>query len=325
MVGKFCPGATLPRFTIAIGRNSTPAEGSSAVTESWSLRLSNTDRTNNLSRGFILPISATIPARLVCASEVRAMSTVVPAEDLAPPIQTVAARLGRWIAPLLAVLAATAFALGVTTPPRSGPFCVSQCIAYPYNDVVQFVPRDYVWMLPGTLLLPLFVVLAGCIHASIGISRRVSSLVGLCLASIAAGIITLDYFTQFQVVVPSLLRGESGGLALFTQYNPHGFFIALEDLGYLMLSAAFLFVGAAFGNGTRLELAIRWTFIGAAMLAFACFAGMTWRFGFDVEYRFEVAIITITWTALVVAGVLLTFFFLRSGSATRRFHAGKRD
>jgi hypothetical protein len=29
----------------------------------------------------------------------------------------------------------------------------------------------------------------------------------------------------------------------------------------------------------------------------------------DLEYRFEVAIISITWTALVVLGVMFAFFF----------------
>ena len=239
------------------------------------------------------------------------MSAFVQGKHLTSPAQTNASRLGRWIAPLLAVTTASAFALGITTPPRSGPFCVGQCIVYPYTDVVQFVPRDYLWMLPGTLLVPLFVVLAGCIHASIGVRRRHLSLLGVCFASIAAGIITLDYFTQFEVVAPSLLRGQPDGLALFTQYNPHGFFIALEDLGYLMLSAAFFFVGAAFGSANRLERAIRWTFITSALLAIASFIGMSWHFGFNLEYRFEIAIITITWTTLVASGVLLTFFFLR--------------
>ena len=163
------------------------------------------------------------------------MSTFVRGKHLTSRAQTETARFGRWIAPLLAVTAGSAFVLGIATPPRSGPFCVGQCIVYPYTDVSQFVPRDYLWMLPGTLLVSLFVVLAGCTHASVGDSRRALSLIGLCLASIAARIITLDYFTQLEVVAPSLLRGETDGLALFTQYNPHGFFIALEDLGYLML------------------------------------------------------------------------------------------
>ena len=83
------------------------------------------------------------------------MSTFVQGEHLKSPAQTDAARLGRWIAPLLAVMAASAFALGITTPPRSGPFCVGQCIVYPYTEVVQFVPRDYLWVLPGHCLAPL--------------------------------------------------------------------------------------------------------------------------------------------------------------------------
>jgi hypothetical protein len=243
------------------------------------------------------------------------MSTSLQSESLACPTHTTATHLGFWTALLVAILAASAFALGMITPPRSGPYCSGQCIANPYTDAVQFVPRDYLWMFPGMLLTPLFVALSGCIHACVRESRRPLSLLGLCFASIAAGIITLDYFTQFQVVAPSLLRGETDGLALFTQYNPHGFFIALEDLGYLMLSAAFLFVGAAFGSANRLERAIRWTFIGAALLAITSFTGLSWHFGFNLEYRFEVAIITITWTTLVASGVLLTFFFLRSRRA----------
>ena len=88
------------------------------------------------------------------------MSTFVRGENPTLPTPAVAARIGRWIAPSLAVLAATAFALGIATPPRSGPFCIGKCIVYPYTDVVQFLPRDYLWVIPGTVLLPLFVVLA---------------------------------------------------------------------------------------------------------------------------------------------------------------------
>jgi hypothetical protein len=140
------------------------------------------------------------------------------------------------------------------------------------------------------------------------------NVIGLCFASIATTIISLDYFVQFQVLEPSLVKGETSTLSLFTQYNPHGFFIALEDLGYLMLSAAFLFIGAAFPKASRLEQAVRWTFLTAALLAFAVFIAMSWRFGFNIEYRFEVAVITIIWTALLVLGVMLAVFFRRGGS-----------
>jgi hypothetical protein len=163
------------------------------------------------------------------------------------------------------------------------------------------------------LLTPLFVVLAGCIHACTHRSRRVFSLIGLCFASISAAIVTVDYFIQLQVLEPSLIKGESDVLVLFSQYNPHGIFIALEDLGYLMLCVAFLFSGAALSHTSRLGRAIRWTFISAALLGFACLIGMYWKFGFNLEYRFEVAIITITWITLLVSGAMLGFFFRRCG------------
>jgi hypothetical protein len=218
-------------------------------------------------------------------------------------------RLGFWSAILLVLLAVTAFALGITTPPRSGPYCTGSCIVYPFTDAAQFVPRDYNWIVPAILLVPVFLVVLACVHPSVQPDKRHLSLVGLCFASISASILAIDYFIQFQVAEPSLLRGETAGLALFTQYNPHGLFIALKDLGYLALCDAFVFVGTAFPGARVLAHAIRWTLMAGAFLGFVCFVAMTWRFGLDLEYRFEVAIITVAWTALVVLGVMLALFF----------------
>jgi len=179
---------------------------------------------------------------------------------------------------------------------------------YPFTDAVQFVPRDYRWVVPAILLIPAFVVVSACVHALVFPGRRYLSLIGLCFASIAAGIIGIDYFIQFQFIEPSLLRGETAGLGLFSQYNPHGVFIALEDLGYLTLCAAFAFLGVAFPSGQRLENFIRWTLIIAAVLGLVTFVGMTWHFGLDIEYRFEVAIITIIWISLLAVGPMLVLF-----------------
>ncbi len=218
-------------------------------------------------------------------------------------------RLGFWNSILLLLLAVTAFALGITTPPRSGPYCTGNCIVYPFTDAARFVPRDYSWVIPAILLVPVFVVVVASIHECVQPSKRHLSLVGLCFASIAASIIAIDYFIQFQVAEPSLLRGETAGLALFTQYNPHGLFIALEDLGYLALCVAFVFVGTAFPGARVLARSIRWTLLAAGFLGIGCFVAMTWHFGLDLEYRFEVAIITVAWTALIILGVMLALFF----------------
>ena len=222
-----------------------------------------------------------------------------------------AARLGFWIAVALAVLTSTAFALGITTPPRSGPLCTGPCITYPYAAAAPFFPRDYLWMYPGILLTPLFVVLMACLHSFVEDGRKVFSRISLCFASIAAAVITLDYLVQIEVIAPSLLKGETDAIALFTQYNPHGIFIALEDLGYLMLSAAFFFAGAALSRTTKLESAVRWNFQGSALLAYGCYVGLSWHFGPNLDYRFEITVIAIDWTALVIAGVLLSNFFRR--------------
>jgi hypothetical protein len=61
-------------------------------------------------------------------------------------------------------------------------FCTGQCILYPFTDAARYIPRDYLWVVPAALILPIFVIVAGCIHSCAPISRRVFSLIGLCFA-----------------------------------------------------------------------------------------------------------------------------------------------
>jgi len=221
-------------------------------------------------------------------------------------------RLGFWSAILTAVLAAAAFAAGITTPARSGPFCTNMCIAYPYINVAAFIPGDYFWLYPGILLALIFVVLMSCIHSHASDDKKVFSQIGLSFALAYAVVIISDYFVQFTVVIPSLSSGETAGLALFTQYNPHGIFIALEGIGYLMMSVAFLTNAVVFSEGS-LEHVIRWIFFIDFILAAGCLAGLTWL-KYDIV-AFEVAILTINWIVLIVSGILLSVLFKRAGGA----------
>ncbi len=220
-------------------------------------------------------------------------------------------RLGFWAALLTAAVTALAFALAVTTLPVSGPFCTSGCVAYPYHDVGALVPHDYIWMYPAILLLGLFVVLMACIHAAAPESRRLYSLIGLVFGAMAAAVLGVDYYIQIAALQPSILRGETEGLALVTQYNPHGIFIALEELGYLLMSLAFLFSGFVFTGAGGLDRALRWLLIGGAVAAFVAYAALSLIYGKNLEYRFEVAVITINWTVLIALGVLLSVWFRR--------------
>jgi hypothetical protein len=166
-------------------------------------------------------------------------------------------------------------------------------------------------MVPAIFMMLLFVILTACIHDCADDDKKVFSRVGLSFAIVSAAVITLDYFIQLTVMQPGLLKGEMEGLALFSQYNPHGIFIALEDLGYLMMSLAFLFISVVFARGERLEHALRWLFVISSLIAFAAFIALILVYGNGLEYRFEVVIITINWITLIVSGALLSILLQR--------------
>ena len=183
-----------------------------------------------------------------------------------------------------------ALVTGLTTPPRSGPFCRTGCLGYPYTDVAAFVPRDYWWLYPQSLFVLLVLVLLVRIHQVAAPSARVFSGIAVALGTVAAAALLVDYVVQFAVLQPSLLRGETAGLSVCSQYNPHGVFIALEDLGY------FLGVGAAdlaavFTGRSRLERGLRWLVLVGGALTVAALPVLAVAYRADLEYRYEVAAI----------------------------------
>jgi hypothetical protein len=111
------------------------------------------------------------------------------------------------------------------------------------------------------------------------------------------------------------LSGETAGLALFTQYNPHGILVALESLAYLIMNGAFLFVAAVFAGG-RLERALRWLYVASFVAALGSFVGLS-LLGYSIV-TFEVAIITINCIVLIVSGSLLSVVFKRAGQQRGR-------
>jgi hypothetical protein len=237
------------------------------------------------------------------------MDTLPLKRDLDPRDGGSASRLGLWTAMLTVVVVAVFAVVAVATPARSGPYCANACVAYPYVDVAQFIPGDYLWLLPGILLAPTFVVLMACIDAHAAQPKRIWSRIGLSFALVYAVVILVDYFLQLAVVMPSLQAGETDGLSLFTQYDPHGLFIALESLGYSMLTVALLFAAPVFTGG-RAERAIRALFVLSFVLTVAAFVGLA-LVGHDLV-AFEVTVLTITWIVLIASGAVLSAVFGRS-------------
>ena len=221
-------------------------------------------------------------------------------------------RVGFWSATLTALLAAVSFGVAVTTPPRTGPFAApGSVLAYPYAAAAQFVPRDFVWMYLALLMMLAFLVLAACILEHSEVDRKVFGTIGLCLSAVSFAVIAMDYFIQLRTVQPALLRGELDGLAILSQYNPHGVFIALEELGFLVMGLSFACLALALG-ASRLERVTRWVYLVSAALLIAAFVGMSWYFGLGIEYRFEVTAIFIGWLTLMSSGLLLALAFRRS-------------
>ncbi|PRY32385.1 hypothetical protein [Pseudosporangium ferrugineum] len=223
------------------------------------------------------------------------------------------ARYGLWTAVATVTACTATAATAVTTPPRSGPYCRSGCIGYPYTEAAAFVPRDYVWMYPALLTALLFVVLAVCLHGRAAPGRRVLTGAGVGFAVTGAATLVADYAVQLTVMQPSLLSGETAGLSPLSQYNPHGVFIALENVGYATVGLALVFLGGGLaGHGSRPIRAAGAVFAagGALTTAVLVLYGAIYRARLD--YRFEVVSMLITWIALIAGGLLLVVAFARA-------------
>ncbi len=220
--------------------------------------------------------------------------------------------LGFYTAITTSLLTLVTFGIAIFTPPLSGPFCTGSCVEYPFTNIISRFPRDYYWMYPAILLSLIFIVLVVCIHHYAPKEKKVFSQIGLSFALISASVLITDYFIQISVIQPSLLNGETDGIAILTQYNPHGIFIALEEVGYLMMSITFLCIAPVFSGINSLESGIRRIFITSFILTIISLIIFSASYGIHREYRFEVAVITINWIVLIVSGLLLSVLFKRA-------------
>lgn len=220
------------------------------------------------------------------------------------------------IALVTALLTLGTFVLAFLTPPLSGPFCRAGCFEYPFADIASRFPRDYYWMYPTMLISVLFVILVICIHHFSAERKKLFSQMGFAFAIISAAVMIPNYFTQVSVVQPSLLNGETEGIALLSQFNSHGLFIALEEIGFLLMTFTLFVVTPVFSGKGRLLTSIRITLLTGFPLALIVFLLVTLKFGVMREYYFEVAVISIAWLQLIVASALLSvlFFRLKKGS-----------
>jgi hypothetical protein len=221
--------------------------------------------------------------------------------------RTTVGLLGFWSAVLTALFAAVFFLIGI--------------FGTPYTAIGQypFIPAtinliDYLWLYPAFLLAPTICILMICIHRYAPTEKKVFSQVGLSFALTYAVLITALYFTQWTVVLPALSSGQTQGLSLFTQYNPHGFFVALESLGYLLLNTALFAIVPIFSDGRRVEAALRWLFVVSFVAVVGSFVGLS-LLHYDIVV-FEVTVIAIDCILLIASATLLSILFKRTPNIT---------
>jgi hypothetical protein len=155
------------------------------------------------------------------------------------------------------------------------------------------------------LLMLLFIAVIASVHEYAPTTRKIFSLLGLCLAIIAATVLLITYSIQVTVMQPSLEKGQLDGWAMLTMYNPNGVFIALEELGYLLMSLALAVLAPVFVRRNKVERTIRWLFVSSFAGAVGALVAVSATRGIDRGDLFEIIVISIVWSTLIVAGPLL--------------------
>ena len=222
------------------------------------------------------------------------------------------AAVGFYAAVLTIFLTVFTFVIAYLTPPLSGPFCTGGCFTYPYTDIASRFPRDYYWMYPAMVLNVVYYILMVAIHYFAPVEKKILSHVGMSFAFLSMALFDIDYFLQVSVIQPSVVLGETDGIALLSQFNAHGVFIVLEEIAFIMMSLSMLFMAPVFAGQTKAEKAIRWIFTGNFVLNVISFAMIALSYGIFREYRFEVAAFSTNWLALVLSGIFLSVIFRKA-------------
>ena len=214
----------------------------------------------------------------------------------------------------MAGLAALVLLAGVFTPVPGGGLCTGACAAYPFDDpalIRDFVPVSFFWMVPAIGMLFALVVF----QASLGTIRqgvsRLAPVLALVFTLIGTSVLIVDYAIQLAVVAPSLLHGDGPAVVALSLFNPHGAFVALEDVGYWTLGLAFLGIAATINGASRAERFAHVVFLVGGILAVGALPAFVVMLGADLGYAYEIFVITVVDLALVVGGACVALAFRR--------------
>jgi hypothetical protein len=217
-----------------------------------------------------------------------------------------ARRFAFWISLATVAVTIVTWVLAMTALP--------DVVPYPFSSkaIVDQWPGDYLWLAPAMVLMVLFVAFLVAIHQNAPPQRRTYSLLGLCVGVIAAAVLLITYYIQVTVMQPSIEKGQLDGWAMLTMYNPNGVFLALEELGYLLMSVAFLCLAPVFMHATRLERSLRWLLVASFVLSIGALMAVFAMQGIDRGATFEIIVISIVWLTLIAGASLTAVVFRRA-------------
>lgn len=194
------------------------------------------------------------------------------------------------------------FVFAMIAVPISGANAPNGGILYPYLETIERYPRDYIWQYLAMFMICIYLINLIIIKTIINSEKQIYMQIASSFAIIATVTLLINYFVQVNVVPISLMNQEHEGIALITQYNPHGIFIALEELGYIMMTISFGFLIPVFRGKYTNIIAIIYLF--AVITAIVSFIFISFQYGLDKLDRYEVIIISITWTVILINGIL---------------------
>ena len=205
----------------------------------------------------------------------------------------------------LSIITLLTFGFAMIAIPISGANAINGGISYPYLETIQQFPRDYIWQYIAMVLMCAYLINFILIKELVAETVKLFFKIGLAFAIISTAILLINYYIQVNVVVISLINKEFEGIPLLTQYNPHGIFIALEELGYIVMIFSFACLIPVYWKKEYKTKAISIIYSIGVIITVIGFIIISIQYGLDKKDRFEVIVISVAWIVLIINGILI--------------------
>ncbi len=152
-------------------------------------------------------------------------------------------------------------------------------------------PQDLFWLfLPSLFLAPVFLITMICLHYAATASLRIWTAIGMSFAVLYCADVTMVYFTQLTVVIPTELKGDLHEKQVLL-FDKQTFLTAVDCLGYFFMSISTFFAAFAFKNSKWLCRGLLWNGALMPILVLAFFYPVFYYIGAVWMITFPMAMI----------------------------------